>query len=85
MTSISGREAIAWAGMAGPPVGSYLVSMRLDGLQDLADRQAKLLENAEYRRLLSAASGILGAPSTTHLNQIIAASPHTSPSRPFRS
>lgn len=82
MTSISGREAIAWAGMAGPPVGSYLVSMRL---QDLADRQAKLLENAEYRRLLSAASGILGAPSTTHLNQIIAASPHTSPSRPFRS
>lgn len=76
VTSVSGQEAIAWGSIAGPPVGSFLLSTRVDALQDMAEAQAKLMESADYRKLLSAADGILGAPSTTHLNQIVAASPN---------
>lgn len=72
VTSATGQAGYAWAGVAGVPIGSFLLSTRLEGIADLIELQMKLADSADYQNLAAEAGDLWAAPIETNFLQVVA-------------
>ena len=68
----TGNPAYAWAASSGPPIGSYGISTRVEGHEQLLESQQKLAASEKYQAEAAKLADVLAAPSATSLSQIVA-------------
>ena len=68
----TGSPAYAWVASSGPPIGSYGISTRVDGHEQLLDFQQKMAGSESYHAEAAKLADVLATPSTTSLSQIVA-------------
>jgi hypothetical protein len=73
VSSATGQAGFAWAAVAGAPVGSFLLSTRLEGTAGLIELQMKLAESADYQKLAVDAGDLWAVPAETSFLQVVAA------------
>lgn len=57
-----GTEVSLWAGSFGVPIGAMAFTARVEGIADLAERAAPMLEDATYGALLAKGAELMAAP-----------------------
>ncbi len=67
-----GQPVLAWAVVAGAPIGSFGISTRVDGSAGLIDLQMKLGASAGYQTVAAESGDLWVGPVETTLNQIVA-------------
>jgi hypothetical protein len=73
VSAASGNPANAWAMSSGQPIGTFGVSMRVEGNEQLLDLQQKMGASEDYQALASQFLGLLAGPAETNLVQIVGA------------
>ena len=73
VSSAIGHAGYAWAAVAGAPIGSFLLSTRVEGAAGLIELQTKLGESADYQKLAVDAGDLWAAPVETSFLQVVAA------------
>ncbi len=68
-----GTTANAWAMSSGQPIGTFGISTRVEGTEQLLGFQQKLGASEDYQALASQSAGLLTAPAETNLVQILGA------------
>ncbi|NNC81023.1 MAG: hypothetical protein HKN94_12825 [Acidimicrobiales bacterium] len=68
----TGSAAYGWAVSSGAPIGSYGISMRVEGHEQLLDFQQKMGASENYHAEAAKLADALAAPSATSLSQIVA-------------
>jgi len=67
----TGNPAYAWAASSGPPIGSFGISTRVEGHEQLIGFQQKMSASEAYHSAAANVADVLDAPSTTSLSQIV--------------
>ncbi len=71
VAAATGSPAHAWAVSAGAPIGSFGISTRVEGSQQLIDFQQKLSASKDYQAVSGKSGHLLAAPAETSLSQIL--------------
>ena len=71
LAAATGQPFYGWSVAAGAPVGSFVISTRVDGTAQLLDVQQKMAESSEFQQLGPKYSGLAAAPAETQLVDII--------------
>jgi len=67
VASVTGRDIALWVAQFGAPVGSFVYSMRVEGLADLASATESLTADPEYHAKIAAAAPFAGSPAEDNL------------------
>jgi hypothetical protein len=68
----TGQVGWAWGVVAGAPVGSYLLSTRLEGSAALVDLQMKLAQSEAYQSLAAEVGDLWAGPVETNFSRVVA-------------
>jgi hypothetical protein len=79
----TGSPAYGWAASSGTPIGSFGISMRVEGHEQLLDFQQKMGESDNYHAEVAKVADVLDAPSPTSLSQIIGMAGEQGPPAPI--
>lgn len=67
----TGHPAYAWVASSGGPIGSYGISTRVEGHEQLIEAQQKMGASEAYHTEVGKIADLLAVPSTTQLSQIV--------------
>lgn len=67
----NGADATAWVASTGAPIGSFGISMRVDGAAQLAEFQQKFAASDDYNKATRRLAGQLAGPTETFFNQVV--------------
>ncbi len=81
--SASGGDATAWVASTGMPVGSFGISVRVEGLAQLTELQQKFAASADYVEATSKMTDLLAGPAETFFNQVVGAAGDQGAPSPF--
>jgi hypothetical protein len=72
MTAEVGQQFWSWGVVAGAPLGSFVMSTRVEGTAALREMQMKLAASETYQNLAAGVSDLWAAPPETNFNQVVA-------------